>query len=51
MYVDLSGKINMHYYIRKTCVYFLKEKSQDLGGYKDHLAMVEVETSRKLKVM
>ena len=36
-------------YSRNTWVYFLKEKSQAFGKFKEWLAMVDVETGRKLK--
>ena len=36
-------------YSRKTWVYFLREKSQAFGKFKEWLAMVEDETGRKLK--
>ena len=36
-------------YSRKTWVYFLREKSQAFGKFKEWLAMVEAETGRKLK--
>ena len=62
MHVDLSGKMNTQalggssYYFaliddysRKTWVYFLKDKSQAFGKFKEWLAMVEAETGKKLK--
>ena len=36
-------------YSRKTWVYFLREKSQAFGKFKEWLAMVEAKTGRKLK--
>ena len=62
VHVDLCGKMNTQalggysYYFaliddynRKTWAYFLREKSQAFGIFKEWLAMVEVETRRKLK--
>jgi len=62
VHADLSGKMNTQalggssYYFaliddysRKTWVYFLREKSQAFGKFKEWLAMVEAETGRKLK--
>ena len=64
IHAELSGKMNTqalggssYYfaliddYIRKTWVYFLKEKSQAFGRFKEWLAMVEAETCEKLKVL
>ena len=38
-------------YNRKTWVYFLKEKSQAFGRFKEWLAMVEAKSGKKLKVL
>ena len=38
-------------YSRKTWVYFLKEKSQAFGRFKEWLATVEAESGKKLKVL